>query len=74
MTCCAQFLKIIFIHLASSNTESFTYLFVGDFTEILENTFLLGWSESKKSIRCLVEQVEDESSQRWSGSVGDVSS
>ena len=46
--------------IQSSNTESENL--EGDFTETLENTSLLGWNESKKSIKCWVEKAEEESS------------
>ena len=55
-------------HMIQSNNPS--EILEGDFTEILEKTFLLGWTENKKSIRCWVEKEEEESSQRWSGSAG----
>ena len=54
--------------IQSNNTKSENL--EGDITEILEKTLLLGWSESKKSIKCWVGKEEEESSSRWSGSAG----
>ena len=45
--------------IQSNNTKSENL--EGDITEILEKTFLLWWSESKKSISCWIEKEEEES-------------